>query len=282
MVRLQIALFCALGVLVLTPQAAAGGGWWSYIDVNRSVVAPGQRVELEVTVSFSSAAAAEAAQQTNRFHVYLLRGFDDSVLERAMRKSSPGNWWSLGDAEAIDLGHVTVRVWNANLGRATAVFRMPQLPPATYQLMLCDTACTEPLANVIPTEDFTVVADRTTAQMTTRVERLARRSRNQADQLAAARADAHKALLAARTARSDVEQLKSGLSSLANEGRSSPPTSAWAYAAWLIAGALAGALALLVLRRRRSRPPRLARVDRWHPSDEEVREFLSSESKAAR
>jgi hypothetical protein len=262
MVRLRFALFCALGVLLLTPQAAAGGGWWSYIDVNRSLVAPGQRVELEVTVSFSSAAAAEAAQQTNRFHVYLLRGFDDSVVERAMRKSSPGNWWSLGDAEAIDLGHVTVSVSDTNLGRATAVFTVPQLPPATYQLMVCDTACTEPLADVIPTENFTVVADRATAQMAKRVEQLGRQSRNQAEKLAAARADADKALLAARTARSDVEQLQSGLSSLANEGRSSLPTSAWAYAGWLVAGALAGALALLVVRRRRSRPPRLARVGR--------------------
>jgi hypothetical protein len=262
MVRLRLALLCALGVLVLTPQAAAGGGWWSYIDVSRSLVAAGQRVELEVTVSFSSAAAAQAAQQTNRFHVYLLRGFDDSVVERAMRRSSPGNWWSLGDAEAIDVGHVTVSVSDGNLGRATAVFTVPQLPPATYQLMLCDTACTEPLADVIPTENFTVVADRATAEMAKRVERLGRRSRNQAGRLAAARADADEALRAARTARSGVEQLKSGLSSLATEGRSSPPTSAWAYAGWLVAGALAGALALLVLRRRRSRPPRLARVGR--------------------
>jgi hypothetical protein len=281
MARLRLVLVCALGVLLVSPQAAAGGGWWSYIDVNRSLVAPGQRVKLEVTVSFSSAAAAEAAQQTDRFHVYLLRGFDDSVLERAMRKPSPGNWWSLGDAVAIDVGHVTVRVFDANLGRATAVFTVPQLPPATYQLMLCDTACTEPLADVIPTDSFTVVADRATAEMAKRVERLGRRSQNQADRLAAARADADMALVAARTARSDVEQLKSELSALANAARSSPPTSAWAYAGWLVAGALAGALALLVLRRRRSRPPPLARVGGWHPSDEEVRELLSSESRSA-
>jgi hypothetical protein len=282
MVRLRLALSLALGVLVLTPEAAASGGWWSYIDVSRSVVAPGQRVELEATVSFSSAAAAEAAQLTNRFHVYLLRGFDDSVVERAMRKSYPGNWWSLGDAEAIDVGHVTVSVLDANLGRATAVFTVPQLPPATYQLMLCDTACTEPLADVIPTETFTVVADRATAEMAKRVERLGRRSQDQADRLAVAHADADRALLAARTARSDVKQLKSGLSALANEARSSPPTSAWAYAGWLVAGALAGAVALLVLRPRRSRPPRLARVGGWHPTDEEVRELLSSEFRSAR
>jgi hypothetical protein len=282
MVRLRLVLVCALGVLLVSPQAAAGGGWWSYIDVSRSLVAPGQRVELEATVSFRSAAAAEAAQQSDRFHVYLLRGFDDSVVERAMRKSAPGDWWSLGDAEAIDLGGVTVRVSDTNLGRATAAFTVPQLPPATYRLMLCDTACAEPLADVIPTEEFTVVADRTTVQMAKRVERLDRRSHDQAGQLAAARASADKALLAAQTARSDIKQLKSGLSSLANEGRSSPPASAWAYAGWLVAGALAAALALLALRRRRPRPPPDARVGGWHPSDEEVQEFVSSEFRSAR
>jgi hypothetical protein len=282
MVRLHLVLACALGVLLVSPQTAAGGGWWSYIDVNRSLVAPGQRVELAVTVSFRSAAAARAAQRTDRFHVYLLRGFDDSVVDRAMRKSSPGNWWSLGDAEAIDLGQVTVRVSDTNHGRATAAFTVPQLPPATYHLMLCDTACTDPLADVVPREDFTVVADRATAQMAKRVERLDRRSQDQAGRLAEARAGADKALVAARMARSDVEQLKSGLSSLANQGRSSPPTSAWAYAGWLVAGALAGPLALLVLRRRRPRPLPVARGGGWHPSDEELQALLSSEFRSAR
>src|SRR5688572_5137365 len=60
--RLRLPLVCALGVLLLMPQGTAAGGWWSYIDVNRSHVAPGQRVELDETVAFSSAAAAEAAQ----------------------------------------------------------------------------------------------------------------------------------------------------------------------------------------------------------------------------
>jgi hypothetical protein len=282
MVRLRLALVCALGVPLLMPQAAAGGGWWSHIDVSRSHVAPGQHVELDETVAFSSAAAAEAAEQTDRFSVYVLRGFDYSVVERAMRKRSPGNWWSLGGAEAIEVGHVTVSVSDANLGRATAAFTVPELPPATYHLMLCDPACTEPLADVIPAKGFTVVADPATARLAKRVERLERRSRNQAGQLAAARADTDEALLAARNARSEVEQLKASVSSLANEGRTAPPPAPSAYAGWLVAGALAGALALLVLRRRRSRPPRPARVAGWRPSDDELREPLSSESRYPR
>ena len=276
--RLRLPLVCALGVLLLMPQGTAAGGWWSYIDVNRSHVAPGQRVELDETVAFSSAGAAEAAQQTERFYVYLLRGFDYSVVERAMRKPSPGRWWSLGGAEAIEVGQVTVSASGTNLAKATAAFTVPELPPATYQLMLCDTACTEPLADVIPVKGFTVVADPATARMAQRVDRLERRSRNQAGQLAAARADTDRALAAAPNARSEAEQLKASVSSLANEGRSSPLAAPWAYAGWLVAGALAGALAVLVLRRRRSRRPRPARAVGWHPSDEELRELLSSES----
>jgi multidrug efflux pump subunit AcrA (membrane-fusion protein) len=276
MVRPCVALVCALGVLLLVPQAAAGGGWWSYIDLNRSHVAPGQRVELDATVAFRSAAAAQAEQQADRFSVYLLRGFDYSVVERAMRKASPDNWWSLGGAEAIEVGQVTVSVSDANLGRASAAFTVPELPPATYHLMLCDTACTEPLADVIP-KGFTLVADPATARMAHRVDRLERRSRNQAGRLAAARADTDKALVAARKARSKVEQLEGNVASLANEGRSARLATPWAYAGWLVAGALAGALALLVLRRRRPGPPR-----GWRPSDEELRELLSSESRCSR
>jgi hypothetical protein len=250
MARLRLALVSALGVLLLIPQAAAGGGWWSSIDVNRSYVAPGQRVELDETVMFSSDAAAEAAEQSDRFHVYLLRDFDYSVVERAMRKPWAGNWWSLGGAEAIEVGPVTVSVPDGNLGRATAAFTVPELPPATYHLMLCDTACTEPLADLIPAQGFTVVADPATARMATRVDRLERRIRNQAGQLAAARAGTDRARIAAAIARSQVEQLEAGVSALADEGRSAPPAPPWAYAGWLVAVALAGALALLVLHRR--------------------------------
>jgi hypothetical protein len=216
MVSVRLALVCALGVLLFVPHAATAGGWWSYIDVNRSHVAPGQRVEIDETVAFSSAAAAEEAEEAGRFYVYLLRGFDYSVVERAMREPSPRNWWSLGDAEAIRVGQVTVSVSDANLGRATAAFTMPEIPPARYHLMLCDTACTQPLADVVPATDFTVVAD------------------------------------PSRNARSEVEQLEARVSSPADERRSSSSGARWAYAGWFVAGVLIGALALLVLRRGRA------------------------------
>jgi hypothetical protein len=277
MAALRLAVVCAVGVLLLTPQAAIGGGWWSYIHVNRSTVATGQRVEVDMAVAFSSAAAAEEAREMGRFYVYLLRGFDYSVVERVMREPSPRNWWSLGGAEAIRVGQVAVSVSDANLARARAAFTVPELPPATYHLMLCDAGCAEPLADVIPAKGFTVVADPATAQMAQRVDRLERRIRTQAGQLVAARADADWAWVAARNARSAVEQLERRVLPPADEGRSSPPVARWAYAGWLVAGTLAGALALLVLRRRPSRPPRPAQDAGWHPCDEELRELLSSE-----
>jgi hypothetical protein len=279
MVRLRLALVCTLGVLLVTPQGAAGGGWWSNIDVDRSVVTPGQGVEVETgQVAFSSTAAAKQAARGGRFYVYLLRDFDYAVVERAMGKADPRNWWSLNAAEAIQVGQVTVKVSDANLGKATAAFTVPQLPPGTYHLMLCDAGCTEPLPDVIPAKGFTVVADPATAQLAQRLDSLARRIQSQADQLATARADADRALVAAQSAHSEVEQLKASVSSLANDGRSSPLAAPWAYAGWLVAGALAGGLVLLVLRRRRSQPSRPARVAGWHASDEELQELLSSES----
>ena len=276
MVPVRLALVCTLGVLLFVPHAATAGGWWSYVDVNRSHVAPGQRVEIDETVAFSSVAAAEEAEEAGRFHVYLLRGFDYSVVERAMREASPRNWWSLGDAEAIQVGQVAVSVSDANLARATAAFTMPDIPPATYHLMLCDTACTKPLADVIPAEGFTVVADPAIAQMALRAERLERRIRNRAQRLAAARTDADRALVAARNARSEVERLEARMSSPADEHRTSPRVARWAYAGWFVAGVVIGALAVLVLRRGRSKPSRLARAG-WLPSDEELRELLCSE-----
>lgn len=277
MARLRLALLCAVGVLLLTPQASMGGGWWSYIDVNRSKVAAGQRAEVNEAVAFRSVAAAEEARETTRFYVYLLRGFDYSVVERAMRKPSPRDWWSLGGAEAIQVGQVTVSGSDANLGRARAAFTVPELPPETYHLMLCDAGCSEPLADVIPAKGFTVVADPATARLAQRVERLERQTRNQAGQLAAARADADRALVAARKARSETERLEAEVSSLADEVRSSSGSAPWAYAGWLVAGMLVGALALLALRRRRLRPSSPAGVGGWHPSDEELRDLLSSE-----
>jgi hypothetical protein len=65
---------------------------------------PASSVEIDATVAFSSVAAAEGAEKAGRFHVYLLRGFDYSIVEQAMRKASPRDWWSLAVAGAYSHG----------------------------------------------------------------------------------------------------------------------------------------------------------------------------------
>ena len=249
MVTLRFALVCALGALLLAPQVAAGGGWWSYINLERSTVTAGQRVEMDEEVMFSSAAAAADAR--GRFHVFLLRGFDDSVVERAMREAAPRDWWSLGDADAIRVGRVEVGVLHSNLGRARAAFTVPELPAGTYHLMLCDAACAEPLADVIPFEGFTVVADPATARIAQRVDRVQRQLRDQAGRLATARAEAERARADALRTQSEVEQLARRVASAADVGRRSPEVR-WEYAGWLVAGALA---AIVLVRRLRRHAP---------------------------
>jgi hypothetical protein len=272
MTPLRVALICALGILLLTPQTAVGGGWWSSISVDRSTVAAGQRVEVKASVYFQSLAATEEAAESGRFYVHLLRGFDYAVLEPAMRVAEPRDWWTLGGAGAIRVAPVTVTVQDHGFTRARATFTLPEIPPATYHVMICDATCSEPFASVIPTPDFTVVADPATAQLTQRADRLDRRVRRQATQLAEARADAYRARATGEDAQLEIEQLQLRIASLAADARRPEPVSPWTYAPWLVTATLAGALALLILRRRRS-----DRFTSWDPSDDELRELLASE-----
>jgi hypothetical protein len=185
MAPLRLAFICGLAVLLLAPQAAPAGGWWSHIEVSSSTVAPGQRVEVDDGVAFDTIAAADEARDGGRFYVYLLRGFDDSALERAMRKRNPGDWWSLGDAVAIRVGRLALSVSDGNMGRATASFTVPDLRPGTYHLMLCDASCAQPLADTIPTAGFRVVADLAAAQPAQRVLRVEQPVWEQAGRLVA-------------------------------------------------------------------------------------------------
>lgn len=277
MALLRTALACVLGVVLLTPQTASGGGWFSWIHLDRTTVAPGQHIEVDAEAWFRSAAAAEAAQEPGRFYVYLLRDFDYGVVERAMGQGSPGNWWSLGGAEAIQVGQVTISVpQRSNLGRARAAFTVPELPSARYHLMLCDAGCARPLATVIPATGFTVVADPATAQLAQRVDGLEGRIRSKAGELKAAHTKADRALEEVRSSHSGVDRLEARVSSSADEGGS--VATPWAYAGWLIAGGLAGALVLRVVRRRQPRPPGRNELGEEHVSDEELRDLLSSEA----
>lgn len=188
-------------------------------------------------------AATEALDQ--RFYAYALRGFDDSIVETAMSKASPGDWWSLGDAEAVRLGPVALtRSGSSNLARARGSFQVPELPGGSYDLMICDAGCAHPLADLIPAR-FTVVADPATARALARVDRLDGRLERQERKLVGARAAGRRAIAAATHAQSDVEALEARILALERRGGESRDLglpSAWVLGASLLAGTVFGSL----------------------------------------
>jgi hypothetical protein len=160
--RSALAIGCVAVALIVPPSATAGG-WWTSIRLDRTRVAVGQEMQVHASVMFRSIDAAEAAQKGGTqgdFYVYLLRGLDYSVVQRAMRKPSPQNWWTIGSAEAFRAGRVVINRQESNLGVAKASFRVPDVPLGRYAVMFCDEACTHPLADVIPTrpKQLTVTA----------------------------------------------------------------------------------------------------------------------------
>jgi hypothetical protein len=274
-----------VSLLVLAfPSSATGGGWWSFIHTDRSTVAVGQRVTAKAEVLFSSIVAAREAEEHGRFHVYALRGLDYSIITRAMSKPSPEDWWSLGDAEAVELAPVVVQVSEANLGRARAAFTVPDLPPATYALMFCDAGCAHPLADVVPTRSFTVVADRATAELAVRTTRLEERLRSQARSLTRAQAVGRRARAAVARTDSELRILEEEVRGLRREAGEAAPASLlsrWPLAGWALAGVFAGALVSLLVRRRSTKvSPRS--LDGRQPIDEELAALIAAERSRAR
>jgi hypothetical protein len=236
---------------LLGAQPAAAGGWWTSIRLDRSTATEGQEVKAHANVDFSSVDAVEAAQSDRTeepFYVYLLRGFDYSIVERAMRTSSPRNWWSMGDADAFRVGRVAIGGGGSNLALAHASFRVPKLDPGKYAVMFCNTGCVRPLADTIPMARFTVVADPAVARLAVRIERLEQRSFAQAQELLRTRAAAREERFAASARLTRAQARVSALERrLANAG-----ASIWYELHWLLPGFAAGALVTGLIRRRRS------------------------------
>lgn len=273
-VRRVVIVAIVFGVLLLPAQAAAGG-WWSFINVDRSRVAIGETVEVRATeVLFDTVAEAKQAQREDDYFVYLVRGFDRSVLEKAMMKAEPGDWWSVGDAELVRVGGVDLgRTTDANLVVVRASFRVPDIDPGTYALMLCDAGCVHPLADVVPTTGFTVVADPMTARLARRVgrveQRLARAQLRRLDErVLVARAES-------AAVRSELEELRAETAVLRRQARESK-TPPWIFAGWLVAGIAVAGAAVLLLRRRRTLEPSHDVLDPWYVTDEELKEILSA------
>ena len=254
----------ALGSLILTlaiPQAVAAGGWWSSIGLDRATVAPGQQVRVRTEVLFRSERDARQAQ-AREWRVYLLRGLDWRVVERAMGREFTRGWWTPGAAEAVDLGPVAVQWPGGILAEARASVRVPEVRTGTYSLMLCDRGCRRPLADVVPLRRFTVVADPIVAGMAVEVDALRDRLRTQTSRTAQVRAVAYGALREARKAQRDAERFAAANARLERHVReldASGEGSLWLLGAAGLIALVAGAAGSFLLRRprRRRRVPRM-------------------------
>jgi hypothetical protein len=242
----------------LAPAQAQAGGWWTTPQVAPHTAAVGQRVEVRATVLFASAEAANAARE-ERFAIYLLDGFNHSILERAMRRATPGrgDWWSLGDAEPLEVGRLSLTV-SRNTGVVRGSFRVPRLPRGGYAVMLCDTGCRRPLGDSVPRLGFTVVADPVTARVSAQIEHLTDRLAVQTGKLTAARAALSGGRGRVAALARDVERLRGEVDAVRREVSAADARAAGRskMLAWFAGGvivALSAALALAWRRRRRAR-----------------------------
>ena len=83
------AVFLFLVVLAV-PAPAAAGGWWSFIELESTYLAPGMRVEAaDSGLSFTSTKEAERARRTGRYYVYLIEGLDLDTVKDQMLRADP-------------------------------------------------------------------------------------------------------------------------------------------------------------------------------------------------
>lgn len=237
----------AMVVLLAVPQGAHAGGWWSSIDLESSFIVVGERVEAHTEFLFRSIDAAERARGTGRFYAYLIQDFEYGILEEAMSKPWPRGWWRLGGGRALRIGTVVLSAWDANLARARAEVLVPDVPPGSYALMFCDWGCVHPLGDIVPTR-VTLVADPLTVRLRSRLDRLNARTSLQAAALhAAVRVARSEGAEIVRTTKAKIAGLQKRIERL-ESGRDNIP---WlAFAGWLAAGVLLGALVAAVLIRR--------------------------------
>jgi hypothetical protein len=216
---------------LLLPSQASAGGWWTWPRLDRSTVAPGQRVKVSVGGLFT---ASTPPGPSGPAFVYLLRGLDDSVVQRAMRTARPVDWWSRGDAEAIPAGRFPT-------AGGRAAFAVPDVEPGVYDVMLCDAGCRYPLGDVIPTT-LRVVADPLVANHALRLERAEARLDRHARRLA-------RSQVTSRGLEDEIEQLQADLHSVRSRARDGR-TPILAYSGWLLAGFALGVFTALAARHR--------------------------------
>ncbi len=274
----KLTVLAIVGIALSLPQAASGGGWWSYINVEDSQLVTGETVEVRDEVFFRSIETATRARSTGEFYVYLIQGLDYGMVNEAMTKPDPRNWWTLGGAEALRVGRVVLDDSNSNVVRAHTRFVVPDLELGRYALMFCDAGCVHPLANVVPTKVAVVGPE--TARLTNQFDRLQSRM---AERMSALGAEVRESVADTATIGVDVDALQGDSVLLQRQiitlerrldrvdNRRETPWAA--YAGWLMAGVSVGWLSAASLKRRRAGEPLL---DYPQTSFETEKELLHS------
>ena len=262
----------AIAALPLMPSAASAGGWWSGIDLEGRYLGIGESVTFRSEVMFRNLEVAERARESGDFHAYLARGVDYGSLNKAMSVPEPKRWWS-PPRELTLIGDVRLSKWDANLAIATTELHVPDVPPGSYVLMLCNVGCVNPLGNLTPLQ-IQVSSDAlaastarklqsTNARLDLALARIRSDLRQQTRQLNGARADFGESTDA-------IARLQDKVASLDGE---TPSTSWLPNLLILIAGAAATLLVLRFRGRRSSGPPE----DPIAPVPDDARELVSAQ-----
>jgi hypothetical protein len=268
----KLPLVIAVAALPLMPSDALAGGWWSSIHLEGRYLGIGESVTFRSEVMFRNLEVAKRARQSGDFHAYLARGVDYSSLNKAMSVPEPKGWWS-PPRELTLIGDVRLSNWDANLAIATTELHVPEVPPGSYALMLCNVGCATPLGNLIPLPiqvSSDALAARTArklqstnARLDLALARVRSDLRRQARQLNGARADFEQSTEA-------IARLQDRVASLEGE---TPSTSWLPNLLIFIAGAAATLLVLRFRGRRSSGPPE----DPITPVPDDARELVSAQ-----
>ncbi|MDQ4065782.1 MAG: hypothetical protein M3161_07020 [Actinomycetota bacterium] len=242
----------AFSALVLLPQPADAGGWWTSSDVHDQPLAVGESLRVRVgEVLFRTIKDAQRAETTPYF-AYLVTAYNERLLDRAMRRDDPKRWWE-PLSPAIQVGKVTLTDRDSNLQRGRVHLEVPDIPPGRYFFMLCDAGCQEPLGNHIPVPVH-ITTDVVAARAARRLERMDERLDIRFARL---RQDVRQATRAARDAQHDSSEAADAIARLATRAdakpaaaSSNPPLRWLSYAGWFVAGTCAG----FMIRRYRRQP----------------------------
>ena len=241
--RVRNAILWSLLTIVIMPTEALAGGWWSYLQLPGRYFGIGETITFtENEVWFETTEEAQGARSED-FGVYLVESYDEELLDDAMTRAEPDDWWEplstpmrIGDLELIHP--------DSNLMKARVAFTVPEVSPGRYALVLCSNPdCARSLGNVIPAE-VTVTEDALLAKT-------ARRMANESFENEMAFVRMRHRLAGVRdqlsNVRTEVAELEPAPAAAPVSRTSSrePAGSPWiAYAGWFVAGAVIAALML--------------------------------------